>query len=236
MQPGEKTESGVEILPLNPYDVFCRSNWCERIKLVLASVAVFLLVLVIFVGIAFQYNVLKINPAANYVIMFGCLLLLAYLESLHYAVVAVEKWDMNLYADRFPRAVKCHKWVNTPEKVKKFLVGRQFFVIFVVFLLAQTTTFAGKQTRNKLSLGSNGLVCLDIPHDFAGMPAILVLILVQTGLPGVALTLTFGQLVSHLSILSFSSCFMMFSIILLCVGESNLRGRIYVTIPQFVRL
>jgi hypothetical protein len=121
------------------YDAFCPSNWCERIKLMLASIGVFLLVLVIFVGIAFQHNVLKINPAANYVIMFGCLLLLAYLESLHYAVVAVEKWDMKLYADRFPRAVKCHKWVNTPEKVKR----RQFFVMF---LLAQTTTFAGKQT------------------------------------------------------------------------------------------
>jgi hypothetical protein len=37
---------------------------------------------------------------------------------------------------------------------------------------------------------------LDIPHNFAGMPSILVLILVETGLPGIALTLTVGQLVS----------------------------------------
>lgn len=34
-----------------------------------------------------------------------------------------------------------------------------------------------------------------MPNNFAGMPSILVLLLVQTGLPGVALTLTFGQLV-----------------------------------------
>lgn len=140
----ENNESHVELLPLSPYDAFCRSTWCERLKLVIASLAVTLLVLVIIVGIAFQYAVLKINPAANFIIMIGCLVLLAYLESLHYACVAVEKWDMSVYADRFPRAVKCHRLVDTPEKVKKFLVGRQFFVIFVVFLLAQTTTFPGE--------------------------------------------------------------------------------------------
>ena len=78
--------------------------------------------------------------------MFGCLLLLAYVEALHYAVVSVEKWDMSQYAERYPRAVKCHSFVDTPEKVKKFLVGRQFFVIFVVFLLAQITTFDSKNS------------------------------------------------------------------------------------------
>ena len=32
------------------------------------------------------------------------------------------------------------KLVNTNEKVQRFLVGRQFFVIFVVFIIAQCTT------------------------------------------------------------------------------------------------
>jgi hypothetical protein len=58
-------------------------------------------------------------------------------------------------------------------------VGRQFFVIFVVFLLAQITSFP------------------NIPKNFLGMPYLLVLILVQTGLPGIALTLNFGQLVQY---------------------------------------
>jgi hypothetical protein len=57
--------------------------------------------------------------------------------------VSVEKWDMTPYLERFPRAVKCQIYVNTPQKVKRFLVGRQFFVIFVVFLLAQITSFPG---------------------------------------------------------------------------------------------
>lgn len=41
---------------------------------------------------------------------------------------------------------------------------------------------------------------LDIPPDFLGMPRVLVLILIQTGLPGIALVLTIGQLVSTLYI------------------------------------
>ena len=125
------------------YYMFCRSSACEKLKLVLGSMAVFLLILVVFVGVSMGYCVLEVFPLVNFVIMFACLTLLSYVEALHYAVVAVEKWDMSQYAERYPRAVKCHSLVDTPEKVKKFLVGRQFFVIFVVFLLAQITTFNG---------------------------------------------------------------------------------------------
>lgn len=132
----------------NVYDAFCRSNICEKIKLVIASMAVFLLILIVFVGVSLTYCILKLFPVANFILMFGALILLAYVEALHYAAVAVEKWDMTAYAERYPRAVKCHSFVDTPEKVKKFLVGRQFFVIFVVFLLAQITTFEGKIQPN----------------------------------------------------------------------------------------
>lgn len=111
------------------YDVFCHSDSCESLKLVIGTIAVAALLLVLFIGVAMQYSILQVYPAVNFVLMVGCLILLAYVEALHYACVAVEKWDMSQYAERYPRAVKCHTLVNTPEKVKKFLVGRQFFVI-----------------------------------------------------------------------------------------------------------
>ncbi len=38
--------------------------------------------------------------------------------------------------------------------------------------------------------------CVGIPKNFAGLPHVLVLIVLETGLPGVAITLTVGQLVS----------------------------------------
>ena len=97
---------------------------------------------------------------------------------------------MSLYKEMFPRAYKCYLLVDTPDKVKKFLVGRQFFVIFVVFLIAQITSFPG------------------IPPNFANMPNILVKILVQTGLPGIAIVLTFGQLISQIFVEEFTLPFL----------------------------
>lgn len=128
----------------------CASKGCENLKLVIASIFVFLLILVAFIGISLSYCVLQVFPLVNFIILFICLTLLAYVEALHYACVAVEKWDMAQYAEKFPRAVRCHSFVDTPEKVKQFLVGRQFFVIFVVFLIAQITSFPGKLAMYRL--------------------------------------------------------------------------------------
>ena len=121
--------------------------------------------------------------------MFLCLTLLAYVEALHYVCVACEKWDAKLLI-KYPRALKCHALVNSPVKLKKFLVGRQFFVIFVVFLIAQLTSFP------------------DIPKNFAGMPEVMVTILCKTGLPGVALVLTYGQLISQIFVEQYPAQFL----------------------------
>ena len=47
-----------------------------------------------------------------------------------------------------------------------------------------------------------------IPSNFAGMPSILVTILVQTGLPGIAITLTFGQLIGQIFVEEFTLPFL----------------------------
>lgn len=159
--------------------LFCKSSNCELVKLVISSITISLLILVVFVGVSSRYSILSINPIINFVLLFFSLLLLAYVEALHYAVVAVEKWDMSVYEEEFPRAVKCRSLVDTPEKVKKFLVGRQFFVIFVVFLIAEITSFP------------------HMPSNFGGMPEAILLV-IKTGLPGVVLTLTLGQLIGQI--------------------------------------
>jgi hypothetical protein len=187
----------------NKYDIFCKAEPCERIKLVIATCVVSLLIFVLLVCVALRYSVLQIHPVGNFILLLFGLTLLAYVEALHYAGVAVEKWDMEMYRERFPRAVKCQALVNTPEKVKKFLVGRQFFVIFVVFLIAQITTFPGNRPLQCIhSILQYGSYCVHepvaIPSNFAGLPSTMVLIFLTTGLPGVFLTLTIGQLVSLL--------------------------------------
>jgi hypothetical protein len=106
------------------------------------------------------------------------------LHNPHYLLLYIQ------HVETFPRACKTHKLVDTPVKVKKFLVGRQFFVIFVVFLIAQITSFP------------------NIPKDFGGLPETMVLVVFQVGLPGVALVLTYGQLISQLFVEEFTLQFL----------------------------
>lgn len=188
----------------NSYSAFCRSVICEDAKLVLGSIAVLLLLLMVFVGVSLTCCVLKLHPAFNFLILFICMVLLAYLEALHYACVSVEKWNVREYADHYPRAVRCHALVDTSAKVKKFLMGRQFMVILVVFFIAQITTFPGEANCMSVFILTNTFhatlstyyFSLDIPHDFAGIPEIIMLVFVKSGLPGVAVSLCIGQLVS----------------------------------------
>ena len=105
-------------------------------------------------------------------------------------MVAIEKWDMSQYEETYPRVYKLYKLVDTREKVKKFLVGRQFFVIFVVFLIAEITTFPY------------------IPNNFASLPPTFITIFLQTGLPGVVLVLTYGQLVGQIYVEEFTLQFL----------------------------
>ena len=124
--------------------------WVERFKYFYSTIIVNLLVVVACVSIANQYCILKIHPVALFILLIIALTWLAYIEGLHYSVVCLEKRDMSSYTEMYPLACQNHAKVNTTEKVKKFLVGRQFFVIFVVFLIAQITSFP------------------DIPKDFGG--------------------------------------------------------------------
>jgi len=88
--------------------------WLEYFKFVWNCIFVFLNVLLIFVGIAQSYCILKIFPLALYIIMVCSLTLLGYCEALHYGVVAIEKWDMTQYKDKFPRAYQCWLLAPTP--------------------------------------------------------------------------------------------------------------------------
>ena len=96
-------------------------------------------------------------------IFIGCVVLLAYLEGLQVAILALEKSDCSEFRESHPRAFRLHgkntrdatlssaaRFLPTHRSiaglsgltqkgrnVERFLVGRQFFVIFVVYLTAQ---------------------------------------------------------------------------------------------------
>ena len=84
------------------------------------------------VSICLAFCVLKIFPLDNIPLVFSALVFLVIMEALHYPVLAVERFDMSKYQDDFPRAVKCHQLVDSTEKVKRFVAGRQIFVIIIL--------------------------------------------------------------------------------------------------------
>lgn len=112
------------------------------IRLVLSTIVITAIIAYGFTCIAYGYSVIQIHPAANFVILFVALIMVAFLEGLHYGVVSIEKWDMAAYAKDYPRVCKLALLVDTPEKVKRFLVGRQFCLLFIVFLIAEITRFS----------------------------------------------------------------------------------------------
>lgn len=103
---------------------FCRSNICEGAKLVIGSAAVFLLILVAFVGVALTYCVLKIFPLANFALLFIALVLLAYIEALHYGCVAVSiRYQLlkQLLTVNHPSIHVAHHTLPTLHALKIFL-------------------------------------------------------------------------------------------------------------------
>lgn len=111
---------------------------------------------------------------------------MAYIEALHYSCVNLSECDPAVFEKKYPQAAENQRLVNTPTLVKRFLLGRQGFVIAVVFVAAQLTNFPG------------------MPDDFWGMSSGVCAMLGKTGLPGVALVLTVGQLVSQLYVESYT--------------------------------
>eukprot|EP01041_Mallomonas_annulata_P010730 gene10730-22416_t len=164
--------------------------WLEYFKFIWCTIYVFLNVLVVFYGMAVGYTILQIFPLVLYIILFFSLTLLGYCEALHYGVVAIEKWDMTQYKEKFPRAYQC--WVRCPtaEAVKRFLVGRQFFTIFQVYLISQVTLLS------------------NIPKDFIGIPHAFNFAFIETGMPTVMIILTFGQLIPQLFVEQYTLPFM----------------------------
>ncbi len=160
--------------------------WLENLKLLIASSVVLFLTAIVVTGIANGWMVMKVPPVAGFIILGFVLTLMAYVEALHYSCVNLSGVDPAVFEQKYPRAAENQRLVNTPTLVKRFLLGRQGFVIAIVFVTAQLTTFP------------------DFPDDLWGMPSGLCTLLGKTGLPGVALVLTVGQLISQIYVESYT--------------------------------
>jgi hypothetical protein len=118
--------------------------------------------------------VLPTVPVAHFIIFIFCLTLVFYLEGLQVAILAVEHNDPEQKKLSHPRGYELIKKVRIANNVDKFLVGRQFFTIFVMTLAAQVTTFPDLSTL--------------------GIPEAVWFIFVRTGFPAALVITTIGSL------------------------------------------
>ncbi|CAE7570794.1 SIT, partial [Symbiodinium microadriaticum] len=128
--------------------------------------------------------------------------LVAYLEGLQVAILAVEHSDPARYQQSHPRAFKLITSVKKGNNVERFLVGRQFFTIFVMTLMAQVTSFPY------------------ISH--LGINSVVWFIFIQTGLPGAMVVTTIGslqpQLLAAKDPWKFMDLYGSYSVLQLCYG------------------
>ncbi|CAE7494698.1 SIT, partial [Symbiodinium microadriaticum] len=122
--------------------------------------------------------VLPVPHIAVFVVFALCILFLAHLEGLQVAILVAEAKDPEPYAESSPRAYALMRRATYEKNVRRFLIGRQFFVIFVVFLINQCTIFP------------------EITHF--GINSAVWFVFVQLGFPTALNVLCFGQLPAQL--------------------------------------
>lgn len=171
-------------------------------KYIISSIVTLTYLVYIFWGIWTNEAVLPVHYVAHFVIFVFCMTLVFYLEGLQVAILAVEHEDFNQYKEIYPRAYALMMSVTHLNNVERFLVGRQFFTIFVMTLIAQVTTFP------KIShLGINSIVWF---------------IFIQTGLPGAIVVTTIAslqpQLLAAKDPWKFLNLYGMHSVLNLCYG------------------
>jgi len=77
------------------------------------------------------------HPVLDIFIFLAMLFWIALLEGCQISIVGLQAVDMELYKDTHPRSYKCSKLVHAGPNVERFLVGRQFLLLFNGFMVSR---------------------------------------------------------------------------------------------------
>lgn len=83
------------------------------------------------------WNIADSHPAAEVVIFFAFLCWISLLEGCQISIVGLQGIDMEPYKNSHPRAYQSCKLVHKGPNVERFLVGRQFLLLFNGFLVSR---------------------------------------------------------------------------------------------------
>ena len=107
--------------------------------------------LLIFSGIVTCYAILEQKTSmwkgvpgwASLIIFIMVLFLLGVMEGLQIALIELKRQEPESYMESHPKAYKLGKFAMKGDNVERFLMGRQVFVVCLVFFAAKLTTIHG---------------------------------------------------------------------------------------------
>jgi CBS domain containing-hemolysin-like protein len=92
-------------------------------------------------GIAVGKAQMTSNPVVPFIIFPLAIMMNAYCEGIQLAILDLKGKDGDWFRESHKRAYKVYELMNEESRVQRFLVGRQFTVIFVFMLISQVSSF-----------------------------------------------------------------------------------------------
>merc|ERR1712038_379470 len=120
------------------------------------------------------------HPAAAYVLIWAAIIWLTMVEGGQASLVGLVPVNKELYKDSHPKAYKCTSITNKGDNLDRYLLGRQFMVVLVVF----SVNYSG---------GPAGV------EEFWGFPGWVKNIFFETGFAMILFTCMVGQLNSQVN-------------------------------------
>jgi Silicon transporter len=180
----------------------------------LLTFSVIVVVAAIFSKQTVATDVYKIHPAVAFFVFLFLIVWLAMIEGGQGALVGLQPIDRSLYADSHPRAVKCTALAHKGDNMERFIVGRQFLTVMVLFVINLMAT------------------SVDDPNVF-DLRSGVTKVFLENGVAVILTTIIFGQLTAQVNsakyMLDFiNNYFMLFTeYVSLAIEKSGLLHAVY---------
>jgi CBS domain containing-hemolysin-like protein len=157
----------------------CATKACDGLRYIFGTVLTLGGLALIGFGIATGQSGLTSNPVAPFIVLVLLLTLMGYCEGVQLALIALKDYQVEDCAETHKRAHRLLLLAKKPFAFEKFLIGRQFTILFVVMLMGTCTSFPNLMRPSFI-------------------PQILWTIYVDTALYGSLVVMSFGSLMPQL--------------------------------------
>lgn len=170
---------------------------------------IFSLGLLVFSGVVTCYAILEQKTSmwkavpgwASLLIFIFVLWLLGVMEGLQIALVELKRQNPDTYKDQYPTAFKLGQKASQGDNIEKFLMGRQVFVVCLVFFAAKLTTIHSKTESGFLFYVPDWVQAIFLE---TGLLACVVVVIIAQLMPQIVASLYPVQFLGIIQIITIS--------------------------------